>query len=102
MYSFKQKLKKILNDSYSFKEPINMEQKLDQIILKTFRKIKKDNNRQSILWSNYKNNSIKLNQEKSKKKVFFSRKREFVYKWDKRDISKNSSQYGSNIKFIKK
>ena len=54
MSSFKQKLKYLLNDSCSFRQPLNNDKKFDQIIMKTYRKIKKDNNRQSIVLSTYK------------------------------------------------
>ncbi len=56
MSSFKQKLKVLLIDS-SLKVPTNIEQKFDNILLKTYRKIKRDNTRKSIL--NYKNYSSK-------------------------------------------
>ena len=64
MTSFKQKLKYLLNDSSSFRLPLSNEQKFGQIILKTYRKIKRDNNRQSIILSSYK--SPKNSRENSK------------------------------------
>ena len=69
MSSFKQKLKYLLNDSFSFKYPLNPEQKFGQIILKTYRKIKLDNSRQSILLSTYKNNSSKSIKKNLKNKL---------------------------------
>ena len=69
MSSFKQKLKYLLSDSFSFKHPLNTEQKFGQIILKTYRKIKLDNSRQSILLSTYKNNSSKNIKTKVKNKL---------------------------------
>ena len=68
MSSFKQKLKVLLIDS-SLKVPKNIEQKFDNIMLKTFRKIKRDNTRKTIL--NYKNNSSKNIMPKGKIKNNF-------------------------------
>ena len=53
MNSFKQKLKSILNDSSSLKDMSNIEQKFEQFLLRTYKKIKRDNVRQSIMVSNY-------------------------------------------------
>ena len=53
MNSFKQKLKSILNDSSSLKDMSNIDQKFDQFLLRTYKKIKRDNIRQSIMVSNY-------------------------------------------------
>ena len=52
MSSFKQKLKSLLKDSKSFQIPKNNEQKFGQIMRKTYRKIKIENSRQSILLAN--------------------------------------------------
>ena len=60
MSLFKQKLKNLLNDSYSLNQQKNIENQFCNIILKTYRKIKKDNRRQSIILSSYKKNSSKL------------------------------------------
>ena len=51
MTSFKQKLKTLLNDSSSLKDMSNFDKKFDQFFLRTYRKIKKDNTRQSINFS---------------------------------------------------
>ena len=59
MSSFKQKLKSILNDSSSLKDKSSIDQKFDQFLLKTYKKIKKDNTRHSIIPSNYFNNDEK-------------------------------------------
>jgi len=56
MNSFKQKLKSLLNDSLSLKDTSNIDQKFDQFLLRTYRKIKRDNTRQSIIVSKYENN----------------------------------------------
>ena len=56
MNSFKQKLKSLLNDSSSLKDTSNIDQKFEQFLLRTYRKIKLDNTRQSLLVSTYKNN----------------------------------------------
>ena len=56
MNSFKQKLKSLLNDSSSIKDTSNIDQKFEQFLLRTYRKIKLDNTRQSLLVSTYKNN----------------------------------------------
>jgi hypothetical protein len=64
MSLFKQKLKNLLNDSYSLNQPKNIEDQFCNIILKTYRKIKKDNSRQSIILSSYKKNSSKLQKSK--------------------------------------
>ena len=64
MSLFKQKLKNLLNDSYSLNQPKNIENQFCDIILKTYRKIKKDNSRQSIILSSYKKNSSKLQKSK--------------------------------------
>ena len=64
MSLFKQKLKNLLNDSYSLNQPKNIESQFCNIILKTYRKIKKDNSRQSIILSSYKKNSSKLQKSK--------------------------------------
>ena len=64
MSLFKQKLKNLLNDSYSSNQPKNIENQFCNIILKTYRKIKKDNSRQSIILSSYKKNSSKLQKSK--------------------------------------
>jgi hypothetical protein len=53
MTSFKQKLKSLLNDSSSFKDMSNIDQKFDQFLIRTYKKIKKDNAPQSIMMSNY-------------------------------------------------
>lgn len=53
MTSFKQKLKSLLNDSSSFKDMSNIDQRFDQFLIRTYKKIKKDNAPQSILFSNY-------------------------------------------------
>ena len=68
MSSFKQKLKNILYDSSIDKNIRNEEQKFSQIMLKAFRKIKRDNNRQSLSL-NYKkyNSSISLKTKLPKK-----------------------------------
>lgn len=69
MSSFKQKLRYLLNDSSVYPISTNMDQKLDKIILKTYRKIKMDNRPQSIM-INYKNDSCKLNKPKLPNKKF--------------------------------
>ena len=56
MNSFKQKLKSLLNDSSSLKDTSNIDQKIEHFLLRTYRKIKLDNTRQSLLVSTYKNN----------------------------------------------
>ena len=56
MNSFKQKLRSLLNDSSSIKDTSNIDQKFEQFLLRTYRKIKLDNTRQSLLVSTYKNN----------------------------------------------
>ena len=56
MSSFKQKLKSLLSDSFSLKDASNIDQKFDQFLLRTYRKIKRDNTRQSIMVSKYENN----------------------------------------------
>ena len=56
MASFKQKLKSLLNDSFSLKDASNIDQKFDQFLLRTYHKIKRDNTRQSIIVSKYENN----------------------------------------------
>ena len=68
MASFKQKLKSLLNDSSSFKDTTNIDQKFDQFFMLTYKKIKKDNAPQSLLVSKYSNNSRKstLNYFKTK------------------------------------
>ena len=48
MSTFKQKLKSLLNDTSSLNDTSNVEKKFDQFFLRTYRKIKKDNTRQSI------------------------------------------------------
>ena len=69
MSSFKQKLRYLLNDSSVYPISGNMDQKLDKIFLRTYRKIKKDNRPQSIM-INYKNDSSKLNKSKLPNKNF--------------------------------
>ena len=59
MTSFKQKLKSLLNDSSSFKDISNIDQKFDQFFMLTYKKIKKDNAPQSLLVSKYSNNPHK-------------------------------------------
>ena len=59
MNSFKQKLKSILNDSSSLKDMSNIDQKFEQFLLKTYKKIKRDNIRQSIMVSYYSTNERK-------------------------------------------
>ena len=59
--SFKQKLKTLLNEA-SFKEPLDMDQKFERIISQTFSKIRKDNNRQSIVLKSYRN-TFSINQK---------------------------------------
>ena len=77
MSSFKKKLKILLYDS-SLKIPKNIEQKLDNIMLKTYRKIKRDNTRKSIL--NYKNNSSKNIKSKNKiENIYFSIKKNYSF-----------------------
>ena len=76
MSTFKQKLKTLLYDSSYFKNPQNDEQKLNQIILKASRKIKRDNTRQSISLSNYKkyNSSKSILKTKLKIDKYFPKK----------------------------
>ena len=75
MSLFKQKLKTLLNDSYSLNQPKNIEDQFCNIIIKTYKKIKKDNSRQSIILSSYKKNSSKLQKSKfSHKNRFYSNK----------------------------
>ena len=69
MSTFKQKLKTLLYDSSYFKNPQNDEQKLNQIILKESRKIKKDNTRHSISLANYKKYNSSKSILKSKLKI---------------------------------
>ena len=60
MTSFKQKLKSLLNDSSSFKDMSNIDQKFDQFLMRTYKKIKKDNAPKSIMVSKYSNNTPKV------------------------------------------
>ena len=66
MSSFKQKLKSLLKDSKSFQIPKNNEQKFGQIMRKTYRKIKIENSRQSILLANKTFSSKTINSLTSK------------------------------------
>ena len=66
MSSFKQKLKSLLKDSSSFQIPKNNEQKFGQIMIKTYRKIKKENSRQLILLTNKTFSSKSINSLSSK------------------------------------
>ena len=87
MSLFKQKLKNLLNDSYSSNQPKNIENQFCNIILKTYRKIKKDNSRQSIILSSYKKNSSKLQKSKiAHNNRFYSNKENYSMKI-KRGIS---------------
>ncbi len=77
MSSFKKKLKILLIDS-SIKIPKNIEEKFDNIMLKTYRKIKRDNTRKSIL--NYKNNSSKNIKSKNKiENIYFTIKKNYSF-----------------------
>ena len=60
MTSFKQKLKSLLNDSSSIKDMSNIDQKFDQFLMRTYKKIKKDNAPKSIIVSKYSNNTPKV------------------------------------------
>ena len=79
MNSFKQKLKSILNDSSSLKDMSNIEQKFEQYLLKTYKKIKRDNIRQSIMVSYY-----STNERKTTRNIF---KRNTSLSGNKRGIS---------------
>ena len=70
MTSFKQKLKALLNDSSSLKDMSNIDKKFDQFLLRTYRKIKRDNTRQSFISSNYNNYSI--NNRKTTRNFYIS------------------------------
>ena len=85
MNSFKQKLKSLLNDSLSLKDTSNIDQKFDQFLLRTYRKIKRDNTRQSIIVSKYQNNYS--NNFKKTSKNFFMNNSKISRK--KRGISPN-------------
>ena len=77
MSSFKQKLKTLLKDSSVFKIPLNNEQKFWQIMIKIHRKIKQDNNRQSLL-SNY-NTYFSTNINKHlKEKINYTKKQKGI------------------------
>ena len=87
MSLFKEKLKYLLNDSYSSNQLKNIENQFCDIILKTYRKIKKDNSRQSIILSSYKKNSSKLQKSKiARYNRFYSDKENYSMKI-KRGIS---------------
>lgn len=92
--SFKQKLKTLLNEA-SFKEPLDMDQKFERIISQTFSKIRKDNNRQSIVLKSYrntfsKNHKSKINYE-FKKKHFSSDKENYSFN-NQRGISPKTAE----------
>ena len=82
MTSFKQKLKTLLNDSSSLKDMSNFDKKFDQFFLRTYRKIKKDNTRQSINFSEC--------------KKFFSNN----YRKVKKDLALNNSNISGNKRGI--
>ena len=85
MSSFKQKLKSLLNDTSSFKYPINNEQKFGQTMIKIYRRVKSYNKNQSkLLNTNYKIYSSKnLN---SQKNICFPEKADYISK-NKKGIS---------------
>ena len=85
--SFKQKLKALLNDSPPFKDMSNIDQKFDQFLLRTYRKIKKDNTRQSIIVSNFDNNYSNYNRKTTRNFLFNNKK-----SGNKRGISPNIAE----------
>ena len=88
MSSFKQKLKALLNDSSSFQNAINNEQKFGQIMIKIYRKVKSCNNIQSKLLINYKTYSFEnINYQKDK---YFPEKKDYFSK-NKKGISQKTA-----------
>ena len=85
MSSFKQKLKTLLIDSSSFKNPINNEEKFGQTMIKIYRKVKSYNNIQSkLLNTNYKIYSSKNKNSQINK--YFPEKSDYISK-NKKGIS---------------
>ena len=86
MSSFKQKLKTLLIDSSSFKNPINNEEKFGQTMIKIYRKVKSYNNIQSkLLNTNYKIYSSKNKNSQINKN--FPEKSNHISKNKKKGIS---------------
>ena len=84
MSTFKQKLKSLLNDTSSLNDTSNVEKKFDQFFLRTYRKIKKDNTRQSI--SIFESKKTFSNDHRKIKKDLFLIKKMSSYLKEKKPI----------------
>lgn len=99
MSSFKQKLKSILNDSSSIKNTSNInEQQFDQFLLKTYRKIKRDNTPQSI--TSRINNTPNYSNKKKTRTLFFESSKN-INKYTKYISSNTAERMSQTISLIK-
>ena len=88
MSSFKQKLKDLLNDSSILKNPSNIDEKLGQLMIVAYRKIKRDNNVNSIYRNNRNNSSRNIKFQKN----YFRQKSENFIKKQKKGISPKTAE----------